>query len=233
MSDMFLLAFGAHPDDVELGAGATCALHAYDGVAICDLTAAELSSNGDPVTRQAEAARAAEELGVAERLCLGLPDRGLSVTPEHIAAIVKVIRQYRPRVVLAPLAQDRHPDHSQCALLVREAVFSSGLHRYEDGLQPHRPAAFYHYMINGHERPTIAVDVSTVYERKMRALRSYASQFSPAHGVQTPLTSEAFLPMIEGRDRLFGQAVGCRYAEGLRRDDPAYVGSLRAVLPES
>ena len=229
---MFLLAFGAHPDDVELGAGATCALHADDGVAICDLTAAELSSNGNPVTRQAEAALAAKELGIAARLCLHLPDRGLSVTPEHVAAVVKVIRQYRPRVVLAPLARDRHPDHSQCALLVREAVFSSGLRRYDDGFTPHRPTVFYHYLINGFEQPTIAVDVSTVYERKLRALRAYTSQFAPSGGVQTPLTSESFLPMIEGRDRLFGQAVGCQYAEGLWRDEPAYVGSLRAVLPE-
>ncbi len=233
MSDMFLLAFGAHPDDVELGAGATCALHAGDGVAICDLTAAELSSNGDPATRQTEAARAAQELGITARLCLGLPDRGLSVTPEYVAAIVNVIRQYRPRVVLAPQARDRHPDHSQCALLVREAVFTSGLRRFDDGLPPYRPVAFYHYFINGYEQPTIAVDVSTVYERKMRALRAYTTQFAPSRGVQTPLTSEAFLPMIEGRDRLFGQAVGCRYAEGLWRDEPAYAGSLRAVLPES
>ncbi|PWI57069.1 bacillithiol biosynthesis deacetylase BshB1 [Sulfoacidibacillus thermotolerans] len=230
MAETFILAFGAHPDDVELGAGATCALHAKDGVVICDLTAAEMSSNGNPELRWKEATKAAEELGVAARICLGLRDRGLLPSADTISAIVKVIRTFQPQVVLAPHTHDRHPDHGHCAELVREALFTSGLRKHEDGLPPHRPSAFYQYFINGMHQASFAVDVSSVYEKKRSALAAYSSQFYPSSGVATPLTQSSFLPMIEGRDRMFGQAIGCDFAEGFWQTDPLYAASLRTNL---
>lgn len=229
----FILAFGAHPDDVELGAGGTCALHAKDGVTICDLTAAEMSSNGDPLTRFREARAAARELGAVARVWLQLPDRGLRVDPTTVALVTAVIRSVRPRIVLAPHPVDRHPDHGACARLVTEAVFTAGLLRHVDGRPPHRVEALYHYLINGSEETTVAVDVSTVYDRKRAALRAYGSQFLQGEGIQTPLTQDSFLPAIEGRDRLFGQRVGCSFAEGFWRQDPAYLASLHAVLRPS
>ncbi len=230
MAETFILAFGAHPDDVELGAGATCALHAKDSVVICDLTAAEMSSNGNPELRWKEATVAAGELGVAARICLGFRDRSLFPTPDAISAIVKVIRTFSPQIVLAPHAADRHPDHGQCAHLVREALFTSGLRKHEDGLTPHRPAGFYQYFINGMEKASFAVNVSAVYEKKRLALAAYSSQFYPSSGVQTALTRSAFLPMIEGRDRMFGQAIGCDFAEGFWQADPLYAASLKVNL---
>ncbi|MCY0894536.1 MAG: bacillithiol biosynthesis deacetylase BshB1 [Acidibacillus sp.] len=230
MAETFILAFGAHPDDVELGAGATCALHAKDGVVICDLTAAEMSSNGNPELRWKEATIASEELGVGARICLGLQDRGLFVTADTISALVKVIRTFQPHIILAPHASDRHPDHGQCANLVREALFSSGLRKHEDGLTPYRPSAFYHYFINGMEKATFAVDVSSVYEKKRAALAAYSSQFYPSSGVHTALTRSSFLPMIEGRDRMFGQAIGSDFGEGFWQADPLYASSLKANI---
>lgn len=230
MADTFLLAFGAHPDDVELGAGGVCALHGPDGVVICDLTQAEMSSNGDPITRRQEALASANILGVSERVCLMMPDRGIVINEETIASVVRVIRTYRPEVIVAPMASDRHPDHGACARLVYEAFFSSGLRRYDNGLASYRPKAMYHYMINSIEKALFVVDVSSVYEKKKAALQQYKSQFVKTKGVDTPITRGSFMPMIEGRDRYFGQQTGCAYAEGFWRQEPIVVSSLVPTL---
>ncbi len=230
MSGIFLIAFGAHPDDVELGAGGLCALHASDGVVVCDLTQAELSTNGDPITRRKEALASADILGVSERLCLSMPDRGIVIDKESIASIVRVIRTYKPTVIVAPMASDRHPDHGMCARLIYEAFFSSGLRRYDDGLAPHRPKAMYHYMINSIDKPSFVVDVTHVYDKKKAALAQYKSQFVKTHGVDTPITRGSFMPMIEGRDRYYGQQTGVAYAEGFWREEPVVVSSLAVTL---
>jgi bacillithiol biosynthesis deacetylase BshB1 len=131
MSDkpLHILAFGAHADDVEIGMGGSIAKLAAHGkrIGICDLTDADLSSNGTIELRKQEAKKAAEILGVTERLSLGLPDRGLLLREEFIREIASVIRRFRPQIVFAPYFEDRHPDHGNCARLVEEAVFSAGI----------------------------------------------------------------------------------------------------------
>ncbi|OOE04700.1 bacillithiol biosynthesis deacetylase BshB1 [Anoxybacillus kestanbolensis] len=218
---MHILAFGAHPDDVEIGMGGTIAKYAQQGydIGICDLTLAELSSNGTVHTRQQEAKRAADILGVRTRIQLKLPDRGLVVQKEHIDPIVTVIRTYRPKIVFAPYWEDRHPDHGQCAKLVEEAVFSAAIRRYGE-LPPHRVHAVYFYMINGFHRPHFVVDISGTIDKKLASLRAYESQFERTSGsVDTPLTN-GYIETVESRERLFGKEVGVSFAEGFISKKP-------------
>ncbi len=225
-----LLAFGAHPDDVEIGMGGTIAKYVRRGyrAVICDLTKAELSSNGTVDERQKEAAEAARRLGVSERLNLELPDRGLFVEEEAIRRIVAVVRRYRPRLVFAPYWEDRHPDHGQCARLVEEAVFSAGIRRYGDGElgDAHRVRSVYYYMINAFCRPHFLVDISETAQDKLASLRAYESQFEKRPGsVDTPLTNN-YIEMIESRERWFGQQIGAEYAEGFLAKTPIHLFDL-------
>jgi bacillithiol biosynthesis deacetylase BshB1 len=231
-----ILAFGAHPDDVEIGAGGILALHAQAGekVGICDLTEAEMSSNGTVATRTREASEAARILGVAVRLQLCLPDRGLRFEKEMIDAVVDCIRLTRPRILLAPHPDDRHPDHGWCARIVREAWFSAGLRHYQsrrNDLRAYRPQHLYYYFINDTHPAPVAVDVTSVYERKRSALTAYQSQFERREEhVKTPLNNGSFLAAVEGRDALFGQQAGCRYAEGLVPAQILKLGDLMRLL---
>jgi N-acetylglucosamine malate deacetylase 1 len=213
-----ILAFGAHADDVEIGMGGTIAKYAAEGklIGICDLTKAEMSSNGTVETRQQEALKAAEILGAEVRETLDLPDRGLFLKEEYISKIVRVIRLYRPSIVFAPYFDDRHPDHGSCARLVEEAVFSAAVRKYDedDSLKPHRPAALHFYMINGFHKPDFAIDVSEVMQKKIDALNAYESQFMKgASTFDTPLVN-GYIESVEARERLFGKEVGVEFAEG-------------------
>lgn len=213
-----ILAFGAHADDVEIGMGGTIAKYAAEGklIGICDLTKAEMSSNGTVETRLQEALKAAEILGAEVRETLDLPDRGLFLKEEYIRKIVKVIRQYRPSIVFAPYFDDRHPDHGSCARLVEEAVFSAAVRKYDedDSLKPHRPSALHFYMINGFHKPDFAIDVSKVMQKKIDALNAYESQFMKgASTFDTPLVN-GYIESVEARERLFGKEVGVEFAEG-------------------
>jgi len=219
-----ILCFGAHSDDVELGMGGTLAKYTNLGktAVICDLTEAELSSNGTPENRKREAERAAKCLGVRERVNLNMGDRNLFITPENIAKIVAVIRRYQPKLIFAPYHVDRHPDHGRVSELVFEAVFSAGIRKYEDqdGQGVHKPAAVYEYMINSFHRPDFCVDISDSFEKKIQALKCYQSQFErSSNGVITPLT-EGYLEAVEGRERAFGRDAGVLFAEGFKTKKP-------------
>lgn len=219
-----ILAFGAHADDVEIGMGATIAKYAEKGkkIGICDLTAADLSSNGTVETRQKEALDAAEILGVELRENLFLPDRGLFINPKYISDIVGMIRKYRPNLVFVPYYQDRHPDHGQCAKLVEEAVFSAGIKKYgtEAGLPPHRVKNLYYYMINGFHEPDFVIDVSNFMDKKIASLQAYKSQFiKSTESFDTPLVN-GYIETIQARERLFGKQVEVKYAEGFKQKKP-------------
>jgi N-acetylglucosamine malate deacetylase 1 len=227
---LHILAFGAHPDDVEIGMGGTIAKYARKGlkVGICDLTLAELSSNGTVELRQKEALKAAEILGVRKRINLQLPDRGLLKSETYINKIVSVIREYRPTVVFAPYWIDRHPDHGNCAALVEEAVFSAGIRRYKDekDLPAHRVQSLYYYMINGFHQPSFLVDITETMEMKLASLRAYKSQFEKTAGsVDTPLTN-GYIATVESRERLFGKEAGVAYAEGFITKKPILINDL-------
>jgi N-acetylglucosamine malate deacetylase 1 len=226
MSDkpLHILAFGAHADDVEIGMGGSIAKLTANGkrIGICDLTDADLSSNGTIELRKQEAKKAAEILGVTERWSLGLPDRGLLLKEEYIREIASVIRRFQPQIVFAPYFEDRHPDHGNCARLVEEAVFSAGIRKYvtKNGEEPHKVPRLYFYMINGFHKPDFSIDISNTMEQKISALRAYKSQFEQAeNSVETPLIN-GYIESVEARERLFGQQVGVKFAEGFKSKVP-------------
>lgn len=225
-----LLAFGAHPDDVELGIGGTLAKMALAGrtVAIIDLTRGEMGSNGTPDVRLSESQESSRILGCAWRRNLGLPDRGLVPGPpngggaaaEQVRAIVEAIRESRPGVVAIPYWQDRHPDHCAASRLLEEALFASGLRRYETGSPAWRPAKVVYYFINDAAEPSFYVDITSVYAQKVESVFAHRSQFEKGE-VETRLNRAVGLPyLVEHRDAWFGARCGVGYAEGFVSKDP-------------
>ena len=230
-----VLAIGAHPDDVELGCGATLARLAATGraVGILDLTAGELGTRGTVEQRSGEAAAAAGALGVAWRACLGMPDGGLDAGDgEQAGVLVRALRTARPRAVLLPHRDDPHPDHPAAAALVRRAAFLAGVARcLPSAGAPHRPALLLEYP--GPRQlfaPVLVVDVSAHYEAKRRALAAHGSQFDPGGGPATHLASGHYLAAVEGRDRAFGNGVGCELGEGFTAPGPLAAGEIAWLL---
>ncbi|ETT44068.1 LmbE family protein [Paenibacillus sp. FSL R7-269] len=228
-----ILVFGAHADDAEIGMAGTIAKHTASGfkVGMCDLTRAEMSSNGTVELREQEAQQAAVVLGAAVRTNLGLPDRGLYMTEGHLAAVTAEIRRYAPSIVFAPYWEDRHPDHIACSKLVEEAVFNAKLRRY----MPDKPAIaepqLYFYFINDLGRTDLIVDVTAQYPLKEQALSCYRSQFGLAPGedaVATPLT-EGYIERVRSRDMLLGQRRLIPYAEGFAGKVPYTVDLFSAA----
>ncbi|WP_168119126.1 bacillithiol biosynthesis deacetylase BshB1 [Paenibacillus sp. HB172176] len=218
MDALDILIFGAHADDAEIGMGGTIAKHVEAGyrVGVCDLTQAEMSSNGTVELRRREAAEASAVLGLSSRTNLQLPDRGLDGSPHQIEAIVVEIRRTKPRLVFAPYWVDRHPDHVSCSKLIEEAVFNSKLRNYMSELPPVQVTELIYYYINDSEEVSLTVDITASYEKKRRALQAYRSQFersASAESVETPLT-QRYVERVEARDSLLGQRMGCAYAEG-------------------
>jgi bacillithiol biosynthesis deacetylase BshB1 len=214
-----LLAFGPHPDDIEIGLGATVARHVALGfrVGLCDLTAGEMGSNGSVEERLAEAEAAREVLGALWRSNLRWRDRAIGASPDHVRAATELIRQARPRSLAVPFWSDRHPDHVDASRVLTDAAFNSGLRRYDAKGQPWTPDWICYYFINDSTTPSFLIDVSDYYETKRRALACHASQFRPAaaDAVQTRLTSERFQQLIESRDAQFGALAGVAFAEGV------------------
>lgn len=223
-TNLDILAFGAHSDDVEIGMGGTIAKYSAKGmnIGICDLTEAELSSNGTVELRRMEARKAADILGVQVRENLLLPDRGLYVTNDSIRKVAYIIRKYQPKVIFAPYYLDRHPDHGNCTEIVEEAYFSAGIRKFEtDGNLPaYRPNKIYYYMINGFHRPDFVIDISSYMNKKVDSLNAYESQFQKNDNTfDTPLVN-GYIESVEAREKLFGKEAGVRYAEGFKVKTP-------------
>jgi N-acetylglucosamine malate deacetylase 1 len=229
-----LLIFGPHPDDIEIGLGGTVARHTDAGytVGLCDLTRGELSTNGTPARRQAEAEAAAAVLGAAWRENLEWPDGGISETPDRVRSAVDVIRRHRPRAIAIPYGDDRHPDHRAASAVLSVAAFRSGLRRYETAEAPWRAEWVCFYFINDSVPPSFVIDVSAHYERKRQALACYASQFALRDGaVPTRLTASTFLQLIESRDAHAGALAGVAFAEGVIVKEPVQRATLLKHLP--
>jgi N-acetylglucosamine malate deacetylase 1 len=230
-----LIVFGPHADDIEIGLGGTVARHTAAGhrVGLCDLTRAELSSNGTPQTRVQEAAAAARVLGAAWRENLGWPDGGIVESPELVRSAVDVIRRHRPRAIAIPYWKDRHPDHVAASQVLVRAAFASALRRYETGDQAWRPDWICYYFINDGASPSFVIDVSEHYQRKRDALDCYRSQFTPegASSVSTRLTASTFRQLIESRDAQFGALAGVAFAEGVVVREPVQRSGLLKHLP--
>jgi bacillithiol biosynthesis deacetylase BshB1 len=219
-----VLVFGPHADDIEIGLGGTVARHAAEGlrVGLCDLTRAELSSNGTPEQRLVEAQSAAVVLGASWRENLGWPDGGIEPTTTQIRSAVDLIRRVRPRVIAIPFGADRHPDHVAANAVLQKAIFAGGLRRYETDAEPWRPDWVCQYFINDSVAPSFVVDVSAHYETKRKALACYRSQFESGRSsaVATRLNAPTFRQLIESRDAQFGALAGVAFAEGLVVREP-------------
>ena len=219
-----VLVFGPHADDLEIGLGGTIARHASEGhrVGLCDLTQAELSSNGTPQQRLTEATSAAAVLGAAWRENLGWPDGGITGSDEQIRSAVDLIRRARPRVLAIPYWDDRHPDHEAASAVLRKAAFNAALRRYETAHEAWRPTWACYYFINDSATPSFVIDVSAHYGKKRAALDCYRSQFAQGGDstVGTRLNAPTFRQLIESRDAQFGARAGVAFAEGLIVREP-------------
>lgn len=227
------LFFGAHPDDVELTSGGLAARLATHGhaVGIVDLTRGEAASRGTIEERLTEAKAAAAALGVASRENLELPDTGLDRRDRaHLITVAAALRRHRPALVVAPDADDAHPDHVEAAHLIARACYLSGLARFEAPGERHRPARVLFALYRGSRGAQVIVDVSAVWERRMNALREHRSQLDPARGPATYLTAAGFLDEVEARGRLFGAQIGVRYGEGYRLRGALGLMDARALL---
>ena len=228
------LFFGAHPDDVELTSGGLAALLASHGhaVGIVDLTRGEAGTRGTPEVRAREAEAAAAELGVARRVCLGLPDTGLDGRDRaQVTAVVACLREHRPSLVVAPDRHDPHPDHVEGSRLVARASLLAGLARFPAPGERHRPGrlmfAVYRTLSPG---PHVVVDITPVWERRVRALEAHASQLGGSGGLSTYLTGPDFLAEVEARARVLGASIGARYGEGFRVRGPLGLRDVRPLL---
>ena len=220
-----ILVVASHPDDAELGCGATIAKHVAAGkkVGIVDLTRGELGTRGNAVTREQEALASARILGLSVRENLGLPDGFFQNSREHQLTVVRAIRKFQPEVVLSNALFDRHPDHGRGADLVFESCFLSGLTKVvteADGVRQEawRPAALYHFIQSQMIPPDFVVDATGSWAVKMEAIRAYKSQFhDPASSEpETYISKPGFLEMIEARGIEMGHSIGVKYGEGFQ-----------------
>jgi len=217
-----ILAIGAHPDDVELGASGTLIRAARSGArtAVISLTRGEMGTRGTPETRAAEFAAASRIMGCVHSEMLSLPDGRLRADEEAREAVIREIREHRPRIILAPYWDDRHPDHPAASRIVEEASFLAGLARRETGQAPHRPAQVIYYMSTWEFEPSFIVDVSAVIEDKRRVLEAYRTQvYSPGFSGNEPptfISSEHFMELLFSRMSHYGHLVGKKYGEPFR-----------------
>jgi len=232
-----ILVFGAHPDDVELSAGATVAKEVALGkkVGIIDLTRGELGTRGSAEIRDKEAAEAAKILGLAVRENMEFADGFFRNDTEHQIALVKMIRKYRPDIVLCNAVEDRHIDHARGSNLVSDACFLSGLVKIDTQMEgediwqePWRPKQVYHYIQWKNLKPDFVVDVSGYMDKKIAAVSAYASQFyDPGNNSpDTPISSRNFRESIEYRAKDLGRLVGVDFAEGFTAERHLAVQSL-------
>ncbi|HEU0136900.1 MAG TPA: bacillithiol biosynthesis deacetylase BshB1 [Flavobacterium sp.] len=230
-----ILAFGAHPDDVELGCGGTLAKEIASGrkVGIIDLTRGELGTRGSAEIRDYEAAAAAEILGVSIRENLNMRDGFFLNDEEHQLAIIRMIRKYRPEIVLCNAIDDRHIDHGKGSKLVSDACFLSGLRKVEthyDGKpqEAWRPKNVYHYIQWKNLKPDFVVDITGYNDKKVEAILAYSSQFyNPnASEPETPIATKNFLDSLSYRAQDLGRLIGTEYGEGFTAERPVAVNSL-------
>ncbi|MFI0427543.1 MAG: bacillithiol biosynthesis deacetylase BshB1 [Flavobacterium sp.] len=230
-----ILAFGAHPDDVELGCSGTIAKEVSLGkkVGIIDLTRGELGTRGSVEIRNAESAKASEILGVSIRENLDMRDGFFKNDEAHQLKVIQMIRKYRPEIVLCNAITDRHIDHGKGSKLVSDACFLSGLVKIETELngekqQAWRPKVVYHYIQWQTIEPDFVVDVSGFMVAKMESVQAYGSQFYDPNSKEpvTPIASKNFLDSIKYRAQDLGRLVGVEYAEGFTTERYVAVNSL-------
>jgi bacillithiol biosynthesis deacetylase BshB1 len=244
MADMKLdvLAFGVHPDDVELSCAGILLMEKKNGkkTGVIDLTQGELGTRGSAEIRKKEAADAARILKLDVRENLGLADGFFANDEAHQRKVIAVIRKYRPEVVICNAPEDRHPDHGRSARLVSDAAFLSGLVKIEtkhDGKiqEPWRPKYVFHYIQDRYLKPDFVVDVTEVFEKKLEAIKAYATQFHNPEmdGPETYISKPGFLESVIYRYKMFGKMIGVDYAEGFISEKTIGIRSLDALIKEN
>jgi len=235
-----VLAIGAHPDDVELGCSGTLISEVRRGkkVGIVDLTQGELGTRGTIETRYAEAADAARIMGIAVRENLKMRDGFFKNDEAHQMELIRVLRTYRPEVVIGNILEDRHPDHGKAGWLIYDACFLSGLRQIKtvdaSGAEQEkwRPKMLLHYIQDRFYEPDIIVDISGVWEERMNAIKAYKTQFHDPSSKepQTYLSNPEFIEALSARARLLGKRIGVKYAEGFLSKKSIGIQNLDALV---
>jgi bacillithiol biosynthesis deacetylase BshB1 len=235
-----LLAFGVHPDDVELGCAGTllAAINQGKKVGIIDLTRGELGTRGTAETRDAESAAAAKVMGVHARENLEMADGFFEHNRENILKVIRVIRKYSPDIIICNAPEDRHPDHGRSSKLVSDAAFLAGLRKIEtldENGKPQetlRPKYVFHYIQDKYLEPDFVFDISAFHDKKKEAIQCYATQFynPELDEPNTYISSPEFLESITARERILGKRIGVSYAEGFLTEKTIGISSFDAFL---
>lgn len=234
MSDTVdVVFFGAHPDDVELSAGGTAAKFVKDGlrVGIVDLTRGEMGTRGTPQTRARESRNAAKALGATFRQSLDFGDGNLQTGREQELQIIEILRARRPKLVIGPYPDDRHPDHTRTGRIVTEASFYAGLKSLKTNRPEHRPQVVAYYLQNYMFTPSFIVDVTKVWKTKMKAVAAYKSQFFDPNSKEpkTFISDPKFLEMIDARGKHFGALINVQYGEAFVTKQPPKLDDVMAA----
>ena len=234
-----ILVFAAHPDDAELACSGTIASHVAQGYkcGIVDLTKGEMGTRGNPELRMIEANEAAKILGIHVRENLGFADILFQNDWDHQIEVIKMIRMYQPKIIIANAIKDRHPDHPKAAELLQQAFFKSGLTKIQTSLDgkiqvPHRANKLYHFIQNDYIEPDFIVDISEFWQKKYDSIMSFKSQFYDPENNEpnTFISSKGFIEFIEARAKVFGHRIGGRYGEGFNTSSTPGVRDLNNLL---
>ncbi|RZK44227.1 MAG: bacillithiol biosynthesis deacetylase BshB1 [Pedobacter sp.] len=230
-----ILVFAVHPDDAELGCSGTILKHIAEGkkVGLVDFTRGELGTRGTAETRDEEAKDSAVILGLHARENLKFRDGFFKNDEDHQLEVIKMVRKYRPEIILTNALHDRHPDHGRAGDLANDAIFLSGLIKIEtqiDGVRQEawRPRLVLQYIQDRYIKPDIIVDISDFFDQKIASIRAFKTQFdSPDESEpQTYISSPEFLEAVIGRSREFGKSIGATYGEGFTSRKVLGVDSL-------
>lgn len=237
MDSLHVLAFGAHPDDVELMAGATIIKLVQQGyrVGMVSLTAGETGTRGTVPQRRQEFADAAGVMGLAAHDMLDIPDGFVAPEREQKIKVIRALRTFRPQIVFVPYWKTRHPDHGNCSILVREAAFLSGLKKIDTGQPHHRPSKIIYYCEHYPFQPSFIVDVTDTFEKKLAAVRAYKSQVFNADMVspdedKTYISSPEYFQSLIDRARFWGHRIGVSYGEPFLVREPLGVQDPAALF---
>ncbi len=242
MQKLDILAFGAHPDDVELGCAGTLLVAVAEGkkVGIIDLTKGELGTRGTTSQRLKEAQLAAEVMGIGVRENLGLADGFFENNKENQFVIIEIIRKYQPSVILCNAPEDRHPDHGRAAQLVSEAAFLSGLVKIQTSYNGQvqaawRPTQVFHYIQSRNLTPNFVIDISAFIDKKMEAIVAHSSQFYNPNSTEpdTFISGNAFLEFVKGRAKELGHSIGVDYAEGFITQKLLGIRSFDSIIQKT
>lgn len=234
-----ILAFAAHPDDVELAASGTLLMHLALGkkVGIIDLTRGELGTRGSAELRDLEAEASSKILGLSIRENLCMRDGFFRNDEEHQLKVIEMVRKYQPDVVLCNSEFDRHIDHGRGGALVHDACFLSGLRKISTThlnteQEPWRPRAIYHYIQDYYTKPDVVFDITPCYDTKIASIKAFSSQFFDPNSTdpETPISTPEFWSFLEARARQFGRLINTTYGEGFTVKRPIGSKNLLELL---